>query len=115
LDVLHTYDASLVSRRHVLWLGNEEVPLWSPGAQLLSSPNWKRSSKLAATQCGRVAAAWLEGPLKSFSSTAHQAETRMLVQPSRELPVMMTGDHWLQKHTKGGIPAKDHGAWDKQP
>jgi hypothetical protein len=43
----------------------------------------------------------LEGPLEMVdnlvwtdSRAAHQAEVGMPVQPSREVPVTMTGDHW---------------------
>jgi hypothetical protein len=66
---------------------------------------WQQLSVIELQRCS-----WKD-PLNSLDSlaevgtrTAHQAEARMLVQSSRELHVMMTGEHWLQKHSKGGTP-----------
>lgn len=66
--------------------------------------------------CDRVVVLQLEGPLEVVGSLAgvgskafHQAEVRMLVQPSREMFVTMTGDCQSQKHIEGGAPAR--GLW----
>jgi hypothetical protein len=40
------------------------------------------------------------------SRAAHQAEERTLNQPPREVPIMMTGNCWLQKHIEEGTPAR---------
>jgi hypothetical protein len=63
----------------------------------------------------------LEGPMgvmdslaETDSRAAQQAEARMQVKPSREIPVTMAGDRRSQKLTEEGTPQKDHGARDEQ-
>jgi hypothetical protein len=56
----------------------------------------------------RVAMEWVEGHLEAVDSLAgtgfraiHQAEVRILVKPSRWVPLTITGDRWSQKHIEG--------------
>jgi hypothetical protein len=70
LDVLCTHEASMDLGSCVLWLGDEEVPLWLPGVQLCSSFHTKGNSGMVATRCARVTAAWLEGYLEVADSPA---------------------------------------------
>jgi hypothetical protein len=75
----------------------------------------KSNIKIAMAWCDRVVV-WLEGPLEVVDSLAgmcskatHQAEVRMLVQPSREMFVTMIGDCQSQKYIEGGARAR--GLW----
>jgi hypothetical protein len=102
----------------VLRLGDKELLLRRPGAR----PHIKGNSKVlvAAARCDRVAAMRLEGTLEAADSLAgmgsrasHQAEARTPVQPSREVPVMMSGDRRSEKHMREARPQKDHGTRDE--
>jgi hypothetical protein len=111
LDIMHAHKASVDFRCHVLQLGDEEVPLRHPGTQPHSTPCMNGNSEVAVARCHRVVAVWLEGSMEvvySLTGTGStlQAEVRMLVQPTRKVPLKMTGDRWLQKHTKGGVSTK---------
>jgi hypothetical protein len=74
LDVIHVHDAYVDWRRHVLQLGNEEVSLCCPGGNCIQPPPLEAVDSLAGMG----------------SRAAHEAEARMLVQPSRKVPVAMT-------------------------
>jgi hypothetical protein len=100
-------------RRHVLRLGDEEMPLRCPRVRPRSTCCMEGISEVVAAQCYRVMMVWLEGLLEAANSltgmgsrAAHQAEVRTLVQPSSEVPVRMTRGLQLQKQTEGGMPAK---------
>lgn len=85
----------------------------------------KGSSEVVVTQCGRVMAVQLEGPLEAVGSltetdfmAAHQVGVymvRMPVQHSREVLVRMVGDCWLHKDTSRTAPPEDHGRLKGQP
>jgi hypothetical protein len=99
LDVMHTHDASVDLRCHMLQLDDEEVALRHPGARPRLSARLMASSEVAVVWCDRITAVRLEGGLEVVDSltrmgsrAAHQGEARTLVQPSREVPVSMTGD-----------------------
>jgi hypothetical protein len=77
------------------------------GAITTISPYMKGNRKVAAVCCNRAMLVWLEWPLAGTGSrTTHQAKARTPVQSPREVPVMMTTDHWLQKNTEGRTPTK---------
>jgi hypothetical protein len=50
LDILRAHDASVDLRRRVLRMGDDEVPLWRPGALPRPSPCMKRSSRIVETE-----------------------------------------------------------------
>lgn len=110
LDIMHAHNASMDFRHHMLQLGDKEVPLRHPGAQLRSTPCMNGNSKVAVARCDRIVVAWLEGSIGVVDSltgtgsrATNQAEVRTLVQPSARVP----WDHWLQKRTKGRVPTKE--------
>jgi hypothetical protein len=122
LDVLQSHDASTDLRRHVLQLGDEEVPLWRPGVRAHSSPYMKANSEMAETRYGTVAIVRLEGHMEvvdSLSGTcsraAHRGEARRLIKHPREVPITITGDHQPQKHTRKWRPQEDADAQDEKP
>jgi hypothetical protein len=47
----------------------------------------------------------MEGPLGTVDSLAGMGSRSAHL--SREVPVMMTGNHQSQKHNEGGAPAKE--------
>jgi hypothetical protein len=63
LDVLHAHKISIDSRRHVLRLCDEEVPLRCPGVRQHSGPSMKGKSDVAAARNGTLMAVRLEEPL----------------------------------------------------
>jgi hypothetical protein len=87
-----------------------------PQGSTAFTPLHEGHCEVAVAWCDRVAAVWLEEPLEMVESLAgmssrpaNRAEARMMVQLPREVPVMMTGDHWPQKHIDRGEPTK--GPW----
>jgi hypothetical protein len=51
IDTMHAHDASVDLRRHMLWLGDEEVPLQHAGVQPHSIPCRKSNSEVAVVHC----------------------------------------------------------------
>jgi hypothetical protein len=49
----------------------------------------------------------VDSPTGMGLRATHLAEARALVQPPKEVPLIMSGAGWLQKHTKEGAPTKE--------
>jgi hypothetical protein len=64
------YNSSVDLGCRVLWLGNEEVPLWLPGVQPHLFTNVRGSSKVVLTRWMRVVMVHLEGPPEVMDSLA---------------------------------------------
>jgi hypothetical protein len=75
LDVLRAYNASMDVGHYLLRLGQEEVILWKPGVQPISSRLSLVSDEVIPAQCERVVMASLEAPLGA---------TTILIEPSQK-------------------------------
>jgi hypothetical protein len=112
LDKLPAYDASVDIGRQTLRLVDEEVSLWSPGAELIPSSLTVEEDQVIPAQCEGTVMAKLErllgveNGLVEPSSQAREPEgiyiARTLVKDCQKVPVMVLNATYRdQKLTRG--------------